>query len=54
MRLSSRLPLGVLLFDVALDLSLLVTQRGRAFLRAETESWLRYAKTVSAILTEPA
>jgi DNA-binding PadR family transcriptional regulator len=30
-----------------------VTQRGRAFLRAETESWLRYAKTVSAILTEP-
>ena len=30
-----------------------VTQRGRAFLRAEIESWLRYAKTVSAILTEP-
>ena len=31
-----------------------ITQRGRAFLRAETESWLRYAQTVSAILTEPA
>ena len=31
-----------------------ITSRGRTYLRAETESWLRYANTVSAILTEPA
>jgi PadR family transcriptional regulator PadR len=30
-----------------------VTPRGRAYLRAETDSWLRYAKTVTAILTAP-
>jgi DNA-binding PadR family transcriptional regulator len=30
-----------------------ITARGRAYLRAETASWLRYAQTVSAILMEP-
>ena len=30
-----------------------ITTRGRAYLRSETVSWLRYAQTVSAILTEP-
>jgi len=31
-----------------------VTPAGRAHLRAETERWLRYAETVSGILTVPA
>lgn len=30
-----------------------VTARGRAHLRAETTSWLRYAQTVTAVLTAP-
>jgi len=30
-----------------------VTARGRAHLRSETESWLRYASTVTALLTAP-
>jgi PadR family transcriptional regulator PadR len=30
-----------------------ITARGRAFLRAETTNWLRYAETVSAVLTAP-
>jgi PadR family transcriptional regulator PadR len=30
-----------------------VTPRGRAYLRAETADWLRYATTVTAILTSP-
>lgn len=30
-----------------------VTARGRAFLRAETTNWLRYADTVSALLNAP-
>ena len=30
-----------------------ITAKGRASLRAETASWLRYAATVTAILTEP-
>jgi PadR family transcriptional regulator PadR len=30
-----------------------VTTKGRALLRAETTTWLRYAATVTAILTEP-
>jgi DNA-binding PadR family transcriptional regulator len=29
-----------------------ITPKGRASLRAETETWLRYAATVTAILTE--
>ena len=30
-----------------------ITAKGRASLRSETASWLRYAATVTAILTEP-
>jgi transcriptional regulator len=30
-----------------------ITPRGRAYLRAETDSWLRYAATVTAILIAP-
>jgi PadR family transcriptional regulator PadR len=30
-----------------------ITAKGRASLRDETASWLRYAATVTAILTEP-
>jgi PadR family transcriptional regulator, regulatory protein PadR len=30
-----------------------ITTKGRASLRDETASWLRYAATVTAILTEP-
>ena len=30
-----------------------VTTRGRAHLRQETAKWLRYAETVTGILTEP-
>ena len=30
-----------------------ITAKGRASLRAETATWLRYAATVTAILTEP-
>ena len=30
-----------------------ITAKGRASLRNETASWLRYAATVTAILTEP-
>jgi len=30
-----------------------LTTKGRAYLRAETASWLRYASTVTAILTAP-
>jgi transcriptional regulator len=30
-----------------------LTAKGRASLRDETESWLRYAATVTALLTEP-
>ena len=31
-----------------------VTTRGRAHLKAQTEEWLRYSRTVSGILTAPA
>lgn len=31
-----------------------ITSAGRAFLRAQTTQWLRYAETVSGILTAPA
>jgi transcriptional regulator len=31
-----------------------ITSAGRAFLRAQTTQWLRYAETVSGILTSPA
>ena len=31
-----------------------ITARGRAHLRAETATWLRYATTITTILTEPA
>jgi PadR family transcriptional regulator PadR len=30
-----------------------ITAKGRALLRSETATWLRYAATVTAILTEP-
>ena len=30
-----------------------LTSAGRAYLRAETKSWVRYAETVTAILTAP-
>ena len=30
-----------------------ITTAGRAHLRAETRSWMRYAETVTAILTAP-
>lgn len=30
-----------------------LTSRGKAYLRSETASWLRYATTVTAILTAP-
>lgn len=30
-----------------------VTPRGRSFLRAETNNWLRYSETVTAVLTAP-
>ena len=30
-----------------------ISAKGRAFLRSETATWLRYAATVTAILTEP-
>ena len=31
-----------------------ITSAGRAYLRAQTTQWLRYAETVSGILTTPA
>jgi len=31
-----------------------ITSAGRAYLRAQTTQWLRYAETVSGILTAPA
>ena len=31
-----------------------ITSAGRAFLRAQTAQWVRYAETVSGILTTPA